>query len=201
MTRTNAKEMLINALNADFLPGFAEFLDIPLPEFDPSDMDVDAAIQWEGKLSRHLCSIFGSFAGLFPLEIPLRIGQKNATMQGMLLAALQATRTVGAYYTGELEAQAEELKTQIESVKPVDDNVAISEEFWQQIYAGAGTLLAAFKASPEAAEAWGDAIQIAQVITETMNGMTDDLGNIKASTWMSLTSLSRLLLSNIQGAL
>jgi hypothetical protein len=50
-TRTNAKEMLIAALNSDFLPeGFADFLETPLPAFDNTPMDVGTSIEWEGKL-------------------------------------------------------------------------------------------------------------------------------------------------------
>jgi len=199
-TRTNAKELLIQALNTDFLPeGFAEFLQTPLPEFDTAAMTVEEAIMWEGQLSRYLCAVFTAFVGLYPLEIPLRMGQKNATQQGMLLAALQATRTVKAYYTGDFEAQAGAIKEQIEGVQPVDGKISIDEEFWQGIYRGVGELLAAFKASPDASEAWFDAIQTAEVIAETMDGIADDLSNIAESTWRNLTSLSRLLLSDITG--
>ena len=199
-TRTNAKQMFVDALNKDFLAeGFATFLEVPLPEFNADSMTAEQAIIEEGKLSRHLNTIFTLFEGLFPLEIPLRMGQKNATQQGMLLAALEATRTVGAYYSGDLEAQAEELKTQIESVQPVGENVSISEEFWQQIYTDAGTLLVSLK-SPQYAEIAFDAIELAQTIVGFLDTMVDrPLEAIKASTWRSLTSLSRLLLTNIQG--
>jgi methyl-accepting chemotaxis protein len=204
MTRTNAKAMLIDALNADFLPkGFAEFLDVELPEFDYGEMDSEESFVWEGKLARHLCTIFTLFEGLFLLEIPLRIGQKNATMQGMLLAALQATRTVGAYYSGEVGAAAQALNAKMESVTPVDGKVTLDSGFFAQLRAAAAEVVAAIKQSADALGETADAV------LDTAEALADGLGaiatdpvetaiEIEEGAWRILKSVSRAIVAMLE---
>jgi hypothetical protein len=197
-TRTNAKKMLIDALNQDFLAeGFADFLEIGLPEFDNAEMDVNAAIIWEGKLSRHLCTIFTLFEGLFPLEIPLRMGQRNATQQGMLLAALQATRTVGAYYNTDLAAAADTLKETIEGVTPVNGQVVVDAGLWENIYYQAGELLQALGADQHVVDVGQDIIQAAQVMSDTILNNFIDAVTVTESVLTNVKSLARWVAAHL----
>ena len=191
-TRTNAKKMFVDALNQDFLAeGFAEFLEIPLPEFDNTTMDAEAAIIWEGKLSRHLCTIFTLFEGLFLMEIPLRIGQRNATQQGMLLAALEASRKVGANYDLELQKASLDLKEKIESVPRDNDPVEVNAGLWEEIYYQAGELLNALEANPEIVEGAKDIIQAAQVMTDLIINNFIDVVSVPKAVLINVTSMAR----------
>jgi hypothetical protein len=195
MSRSNAKKMFVEAVNND-LPaeGFSEFLKIKLPEFDNSSMEEEDAIIWEGKLSRHLCSIFALFKGLFPLEIPLRIGQRNAALQGLLLTALEATRQVPAYYDTNLQAAAQTLKEQIESVTEGDDGqVPVDQEFWENIYYQAGELLQALGANPDAIEDSKNIIQAAQVLTDMIMNNFIDAVSVEISVLTNVRSMARWL--------
>jgi len=205
MTRTNAKKMLVDALNNDFLPkGFAEFLEVELPAFEKEEMDEAESLSWQGNLAKYLCDVFAMFEGLFLLEVPLRIGQKNATMQALLLAALKATRTVGAYWSGDLVAKAEELKTGIESQVAVDGKVTIEKGFWDQLRAASQEVVAAIKQTADAA---GDtavtALDFAESLSQGLIGIATDpvetAIEVSEGTWMILRSLSRALVNALSG--
>jgi len=201
-TRTNAKELLIAALNNDFLAeGFAEFLQTPLPEFDTAEMTVEEAIIQEGMLSRHLNAIFTSFAGLFPLEIPLRMGQKNATQQALLLASLQATRSVGNYYLDDAKAAAEAINAKMEEITPDDGTVEIPVNVLQELSAAAAGLVGVLKQQSEESVttlldmAESFALGVVELAGETAEGAVD----ISASVLRGLRSISRSLVNALSG--
>ena len=204
MTRTNAKKMLVDALNNDFLPkGFAEFLEVELPAFEKEEMDEAESLSWQGNLAKYLCDVFAMFEGLFLLEVPLRIGQKNATMQALLLAALKATRTVGAYYSGEVGAAAQALNAKMESVTPVDGKVTLDSGFFAQLRAAAAEVVAAITQS---AEALGET---AEELLDTAEALVDGLGaiatdpvetaiEIEEGAWRILKSVSRAIVAMLE---
>ena len=204
-TRTNAKQMFVDALNKDFLAeGFAKFLDVPLPEFDNTAMDAGAAIEWEGKLSRYLCQVFTLFEGLFPLEIPLRMGQKNATQQGMLLAALEATRTVGHYYSGDIQAAATAIKDQLEGFPATNSPVQISREEMERLQFGGLTLKEMIESETLESEfLGGDVIHYVESLNkgigEAMGNIVDDIVTLSAEALRNLTSISRLIWNTVVG--
>lgn len=201
MTRVDAKSSLLNALDNAFpATGFAEFLQTALPEIDTSEMDVEESLSWQGILARYLCAVFAKFNGLFPLEIPLHIGQHNAVSQALLLASLQATRTVKAYYDTDLQAAAQELKESIEGVTPGEDgNVTVDPDVWEQIYYKAGEILQTLGANPDAIEDTKDLIQIAQVLTDTIINNFIDIASdtAPADALSNVKSLARWLATQL----
>lgn len=84
------KEQFLQAL--DEVPGgIANFTETAIPTLatisDPSD--VDSAIIAQGKLAYNLNLILKEFEGMTPIELFLRIGQRNTVVKALLLAALQ----------------------------------------------------------------------------------------------------------------
>lgn len=84
------KEAFLQAL--DEVPeGISEFTDRPIPAFSVVGWpeDVDAAIIAQGQLAANLNILLKTFEGLTPVELLLRLGQRNEVMKAMLLAGLQ----------------------------------------------------------------------------------------------------------------
>lgn len=84
------KEDFLSALNESLPKGVSGFLDREIPDAPEVVVDsVDSAIIASGILSKYLLDLFHAFGGLTPVELLLRIGQKNATLQAALLAGLE----------------------------------------------------------------------------------------------------------------
>ena len=201
-TRTNAKQMFVDALNKDFLAeGFATFLEVPLPEFNADSMTAEQAIIEEGKLSRHLNTIFTLFEGLFPLEIPLRMGQKNVVQQGMLLASLQANRTVGHYYLDDAKAAAEAINAKMEEITPEEGTVEIPGSVLQELCAAAAGLVGVLE--QESAETVTTLLDVAESFYLGVTDLAGDAGEeaqeVSAAVLRGLRSLSRSLVNALSG--
>jgi len=86
----NAKQALIDALNST-VPGIDDFIGTPIPELEEitSTFDADNPTQNNEILAYNVNKILKTFEGLIPVELILRIGQKNETIQAMLLAGLE----------------------------------------------------------------------------------------------------------------
>ena len=94
------KTDFLNALNADLPEGIAGLLDKAIPEAPSVTVtDVDSAIIAQGILAAYLLDVFDTFRGLTPIELLLRIGQKNATLQAALLAGLEYAEKKSFDYT------------------------------------------------------------------------------------------------------
>lgn len=84
------KEDFLQAL--DEVPaGLTEFTDRAIPTFPVVGWpeDVDAAIIAQGQLAANINILLKTFEGLTPVELLLRLGQRNEVMKAMLLAGLQ----------------------------------------------------------------------------------------------------------------
>lgn len=84
------KDQFLQALDEvpEGLTGFTTKV-IPSLESFSSPSDVDAAIIAQGKLAYNLNLILKEFEGMTPIELFLRIGQRNTVVKALLLAALQ----------------------------------------------------------------------------------------------------------------
>lgn len=84
------KDQFIQAL--DEVPeGISEFTSRAIPTFPVVGWpeDVDAAIIAQGQLAANINILLKTFEGLTPVELLLRLGQRNDVMKAMLLAGLQ----------------------------------------------------------------------------------------------------------------
>jgi hypothetical protein len=120
------KTDFLSELNADLPDGVGGLLDkaIPAAPSVATPTDVDSAIIAQGVLAKYLLDLFDTFRGLTPIELLLRIGQKNATLQAALLAGLEyvektsfeyeilSPSTSGTYYPEDENQFSAELETQ-----------------------------------------------------------------------------------------
>jgi hypothetical protein len=84
------KDSLLTALNT--LPdGIQEFLAVALPEIESISVPTttDDAIIAQGVLAANINTWMEAYVGLCPIEMLLRIGQKNEALQCLLLSALE----------------------------------------------------------------------------------------------------------------
>lgn len=84
------KDQFLQAL--DEVPeGISGFTDRAIPTFPVVGWpeDVDAAIIAQGQLAANINILLKTFEGLTPVELLLRLGQRNEVMKAMLLAGLQ----------------------------------------------------------------------------------------------------------------
>lgn len=92
------KEDFLTALNESLPEGILELLEKEIPEAPSVTVsDVDSAIIANGHLAKYLLDLFNTFKGLTPVELLLRIGQKNATLQAAFLAGIEYTKGEGEY--------------------------------------------------------------------------------------------------------
>lgn len=84
------KEDFLAAINEALPEGISGLLDKEIPEAPSVTVtDVDSAIIATGHLSKYFLDLFNTFKGLTPVELLLRIGQKNATLQAGVLIATE----------------------------------------------------------------------------------------------------------------
>ena len=200
MNRTTAKAMLIDALNQDLPDGVRKFLSVPLPKFTYESMDEETSLSWQGNLAKYLCNVFTPFEGLFPVEIPLRIGQKNATMQGLLIAALKATREVGFYYSDDIIATATALSGQIEAL-PSDVSVEITQDEIRLMIDNGRTLKLLI--DQEGVEVSGALVDSVKSLFDELTGLGDavveEVVKISAEANRNMKSLVRSIYTTITG--
>ena len=79
--------------------GVQDFISVPIPDLTATTLpnDIDSAIITQGVLAHNLNSIFMEFVGLTPIQVLLRIGQHNSTLQAALLAGLEYVATQEVY--------------------------------------------------------------------------------------------------------
>ena len=87
---SNARQAFIDELNST-VTGIDDFIDTPIPVLTEitTSFDADNPTRNNEILAYNVNKILRAFQGLTPIELILRIGQKNETMQAMLLAALE----------------------------------------------------------------------------------------------------------------
>lgn len=84
------KEDFLKDIDASLPEGVLGLLEVAIPEAPSVTIsDVDSAIIAQGILAKYLLDLFDTFRGLTPIELLLRIGQKNATLQSALLAGIE----------------------------------------------------------------------------------------------------------------
>lgn len=94
----SVKDDFLDGLNAS-PSGVEQYLETPIPSppaCSPPE-DVDAAIIANGLLSCYLLDVFRAFAGLTPVEMLLRIGQRSNTAQALLMSALEYVQAVSDF--------------------------------------------------------------------------------------------------------
>jgi len=89
----DAKQLLIEALSNAFPEELTAFLSVPVPTCPTAPADVDNAIILTGQLSAYLIQILQAYAGMPALEIFLRAGQKNATLQAIAISGLELDKS------------------------------------------------------------------------------------------------------------
>lgn len=84
------KDEFLKALDEALPVGILGCIDARIPPAPSVTVtDVNSAIFAMGVLSQYLCDLCREFLGLTPVELLLRIGQRNATLQAMLLLSLE----------------------------------------------------------------------------------------------------------------
>lgn len=92
----DAKELLLEALNTDLPAGVLNFLLTECPAVDAisTPSDVESAIIAQGTFCANMNKYLAAFAGLTPIELFLRIGQKSSTLQEIALAGIVLAKDV-----------------------------------------------------------------------------------------------------------
>lgn len=86
---SDVKREFLEALNTDLPNGIGALLLNEIPSCPDAPATVEDAIIAEGQLSLYLIAILNAFVGLTPVDLLLHVGQKNATLQGILLSSLE----------------------------------------------------------------------------------------------------------------